>query len=62
MVSKLLALGAVLLASAIADIFDSSRTNISSAAIENDKVETAVLDDPYLQNPADDAVWKKART
>ena len=61
MVSKLFALGAVLLASAIADIFDSSRTNISSAATENAKVETAVLDDPWLQNPADDAVWKRAR-
>ncbi|KAH6878348.1 hypothetical protein BKA58DRAFT_452356 [Alternaria rosae] len=57
MISKLLAFGAFLLASATADVFDSSHSNISSAAIDEDRVETAVLIDTSTTEPADDVLW-----
>ncbi|KAI4653716.1 hypothetical protein J4E93_001483 [Alternaria ventricosa] len=60
MISKLLALSAVLLASAIADVFDSSYSNISGAAINEDRVETAVLVDTSTTGPADDILWDAA--
>ena len=60
MISKLLALGAVLLASATANVFDSSYSNISSAALDEDRVETAVLIDTSTTGPADDALWNAA--
>ncbi|KAI4670549.1 uncharacterized protein J4E79_000831 [Alternaria viburni] len=62
MISKLLALGAVLLASATADVFDSSYSNVSSAAIDEDRIETAVLVDTETTEPADDVLWNAALT
>ncbi|KAI4936586.1 hypothetical protein J4E85_001916 [Alternaria conjuncta] len=60
MISKLLALGAVLLASATANVFDSSYSNVSSAAIDEGRIETAVLVDTETTEPADDVLWNAA--
>ncbi|KAI4911999.1 hypothetical protein J4E90_006817 [Alternaria incomplexa] len=60
MISKLLALGAVLLASATANVFDSSYSNVSSAAIDEGRIEIAVLTDTSTTKPADDVLWNAA--
>ncbi|KAI4629998.1 uncharacterized protein J4E87_003185 [Alternaria ethzedia] len=60
--SKLLALGAFFLAFATANVFDSSYSNVSSAAIDEDRIETAVLVDTETTEPADDVLWNAALT